>query len=43
VEAQRVIRWYGVVPRPELAVDKRLYEEALVPLPAGQVGTATRC
>lgn len=37
VEPQRVVRWYGVVPRPELAVDKRLYEEALVALPAGLV------
>jgi alpha-L-rhamnosidase len=30
----RVARWYGVEPKPELAVDKRLYQEPLVALPA---------
>ncbi len=34
----RVVRWYGVEPRPALPVDKRLYREPLVALPAGLVG-----
>jgi len=33
----RVVRWYGVEPKPELAVDKRLYAEPLVALPPGLV------
>ncbi len=34
---ERVARWYGVLPKPDLAVDKRLYTEPLVALPAGLV------
>ena len=37
VAPERVTRWYGVEPKPELAVDKRLYQEPLVALPAGLV------
>ncbi len=32
-----VARWYGVEPKPELPVDKRIYQEPLVALPAGLV------
>ena len=34
---ERVTRWYGVEPMPDLPVDKRLYQEPLVALPAGLV------
>jgi alpha-L-rhamnosidase len=34
---QRVLGWYGVVPRPSDPVDKRLYQEDLVELPPGLV------
>jgi alpha-L-rhamnosidase len=37
VAPQRVVRWYGTMPQPDLPVDRRLYEEALLPLPAGCV------
>jgi alpha-L-rhamnosidase len=37
VAPQRVLRWYGVVPRPDLPVDRRLYEEELVGLPAASI------
>lgn len=33
----RIVRWYGVTPQPDLPVDRRLYEEPLLPLPAGLV------
>src|SRR4029450_1749408 len=31
---QRVLRWYGVVPRPADPVDERLYQEDLLELPS---------
>jgi hypothetical protein len=34
---ERVLRWYGTVPRPDVPVDRRLYEEELVALPDGLV------
>jgi hypothetical protein len=37
VAPQRVLRWYGAVPRPADTVDARLYQEELVDLPAGLV------
>ena len=37
VAPTRVLHWYAVVPEPELAIDSRLYNEALVPLPPGLV------
>jgi alpha-L-rhamnosidase len=33
----RIVRWYGARPQPDLAVDRRLYSETLVALPAGLV------
>lgn len=35
--AERILHWYGVVPDPALPVERRLYDERLVPLPAGCV------
>jgi len=35
--AARIVAWYGATPRPDLAADRRLYEEALTPLPIGLV------
>ena len=37
VAPERVLRWYGVVPRPSDPVDRRLYQEELVDLPPGLV------
>jgi hypothetical protein len=34
---ERVLRWYGVEPRPSDAVDQRLYQEDLIDLPDGLV------
>ncbi len=34
---QRVAHAFGVAPRPELPVDRRLYEEARLPLPDGAI------
>jgi len=34
---ERVLGWYGVVPRPDDPVHERLYQEELVDLPAGLV------
>ena len=34
---QRVVAWYGVTPQPDLPVDQRLYEEALIAA-AGRAG-----
>lgn len=37
VAPARVVQWYGVVPDTELALERRLYEEMLQPLPDGAV------
>ncbi len=37
VAATRTVHWCGVVPQPELPVERRLYEETLAPLPPGAV------
>jgi len=37
VAPQRVIRWYGALPQPDLPINRRLYNETLVPLPGGVV------
>jgi hypothetical protein len=34
---ERVVAWYGATPRPELSLERRAFEEPLVPLPAGLV------
>ena len=34
---ERVLRWYGVEPRPSDPVDQRLYQEELIDLPDGLV------
>ena len=34
---QRVVRWSGIVPQPDLPIERRLYEEAIVAIAPGQV------